>query len=66
MHPPSTCLVEQDGAVVTLTLNNPDMRNAFLDEIHEGVARDLVAPERRRLGACRRDHRSRQGVLGGR
>lgn len=27
-------LVEQEGAVVTVTLNNPDMRNAFLDEMH--------------------------------
>ena len=27
-------LVEQDGPVTTLTLNNPDMRNAFLDDMH--------------------------------
>jgi enoyl-CoA hydratase len=30
-------LVEQDGAVVTLTINNPDMRNAFLDDMHEAL-----------------------------
>jgi enoyl-CoA hydratase len=30
-------LVEQDGAVVTITLNNPDMRNAFLDDMHQGM-----------------------------
>jgi enoyl-CoA hydratase/carnithine racemase len=26
--------VEQDGAVVTLTMNNPEQRNAFSDEMH--------------------------------
>ncbi len=26
--------VEQDGAIVTITLNNPDMLNAFVDEMH--------------------------------
>lgn len=29
--------VEQDGAIVTVTLNNPDMRNAFVDEMHQGM-----------------------------
>jgi enoyl-CoA hydratase len=33
-QPTEYLLVEQDGPVVTLTLNNPDMRNAFLDEMH--------------------------------
>lgn len=30
-------LVEQDGPVTTLTLNNPDMLNAFLDDMHEAM-----------------------------
>ncbi len=30
-------LVETDGPVTTLTLNNPDMRNAFLDDMHEAM-----------------------------
>lgn len=30
-------LVEQDGPVTILTLNNPDMRNAFLDDMHEAM-----------------------------
>jgi enoyl-CoA hydratase len=30
-------LVEQEGAVVTITLNNPDMRNAFLEDMHDGM-----------------------------
>jgi enoyl-CoA hydratase len=30
-------LVEADGPVTTVTLNNPDMRNAFLDDMHEGM-----------------------------
>jgi len=30
-------LVEQDGPVTILTINNPDMRNAFVDEIHEAM-----------------------------
>jgi enoyl-CoA hydratase/carnithine racemase len=29
--------VEQDGAIVTITLNNPDMRNAMVDEMHEAM-----------------------------
>jgi len=29
--------VVQDGSIVTITLNNPDMRNAFLDEMHEAM-----------------------------
>ena len=28
---------ETDGPVTILTINNPDMRNAFLDEIHEAL-----------------------------
>lgn len=35
--PTEHLLIEQDGPVVTLTLNNPDMRNAFLDDMHEGL-----------------------------
>jgi len=30
-------LVETDGPVTTITLNNPEMRNAFLDDMHEGM-----------------------------
>lgn len=30
-------LIETDGPVTTITLNNPDMRNAFLDDMHEGM-----------------------------
>lgn len=30
-------LVESDGPVTTLTLNNPDMRNAFLEDMHEAM-----------------------------
>lgn len=30
-------LVESDGPVTTVTLNNPDMRNAFLDDMHEAM-----------------------------
>lgn len=36
-QPTEHLLVEQDGGVVTITLNNPDMRNAFLDDMHEGM-----------------------------
>lgn len=30
-------IVEQDGPVTILTLNNPEMRNAFLDDMHEAM-----------------------------
>jgi enoyl-CoA hydratase/carnithine racemase len=30
-------LVEKDGPVAVLTLNNPEMRNAFLDDMHEAM-----------------------------
>jgi enoyl-CoA hydratase/carnithine racemase len=30
-------LVENDGPVAVITLNNPDMRNAFVDEMHDGL-----------------------------
>ncbi|MGE0307607.1 MAG: enoyl-CoA hydratase/isomerase family protein [Acidimicrobiia bacterium] len=36
-QPTEHILVEQDGSVVTITLNNPEMRNAFLDDMHEGM-----------------------------
>jgi enoyl-CoA hydratase len=35
--PTEHIIVEQDGAVVTITMNNPEMRNAFLDDMHEGM-----------------------------
>jgi enoyl-CoA hydratase len=38
--PTENILVEQDGAVVTITLNNPDMLNAFLDPMHAAM-RDI-------------------------
>src|SRR5437870_162357 len=30
-------LVEADGPVTIVTMNNPDMRNAFVDDLHEGM-----------------------------
>ena len=30
-------LVETDGPVTVVTINNPDMRNAFIDPVHEGM-----------------------------
>jgi enoyl-CoA hydratase len=30
-------LVDADGPVTIVTINNPDMRNAFIDEVHEGM-----------------------------
>jgi enoyl-CoA hydratase len=36
-QPTEHILVEQDGSVVTVTLNNPEMRNAFLDDMHQGM-----------------------------
>jgi enoyl-CoA hydratase len=39
-NPTEHVLVEQDGAVVTITLNNPEMRNAFLDDMHAAM-RDI-------------------------
>ncbi len=35
--PTEHVLVEQEGAVVTITLNNPEMRNAFLDDMHHAM-----------------------------
>src|SRR4029450_12454405 len=35
--PTEHLIVEQDGAVVTVTLNNPEMRNAFVDDMHRGL-----------------------------
>ncbi len=36
-EPTEHLLIEQDGAVVTITLNNPEMRNAFLEDMHKGL-----------------------------
>lgn len=36
-QPTEHVLVEQDGAVVTVTLNNPSMKNAFLDDMHDAM-----------------------------
>lgn len=30
-------LLEQEGPVAIVTMNNPDMRNAFVDDLHEGM-----------------------------
>jgi enoyl-CoA hydratase len=30
-------LVETDGPVTIITINNPDMRNAFIDPVHDGM-----------------------------
>jgi enoyl-CoA hydratase len=30
-------LIEHDGPVAIVTMNNPDMRNAFVDALHEGM-----------------------------
>ncbi|MGD9701044.1 MAG: enoyl-CoA hydratase/isomerase family protein [Acidimicrobiia bacterium] len=35
--PTEHLLIEQDGPIVTITLNNPDMLNAFLDDMHQGL-----------------------------
>jgi enoyl-CoA hydratase len=35
--PTEHILLEQKGAVATITLNNPDMMNAFLDDMHEAM-----------------------------
>jgi enoyl-CoA hydratase len=35
--PTEHLLIEQEGSVVTITLNNPTMRNAFLDDMHKGM-----------------------------
>jgi enoyl-CoA hydratase len=36
-QPTEHVLVEQDGAIATITLNNPDMRNALLDDMHDAL-----------------------------
>lgn len=36
-QPTEHILVDQEGAIVTVTLNNPEMRNAFLDDMHVGM-----------------------------
>jgi enoyl-CoA hydratase len=35
--PTEHLLMEQDGPVMVLTLNNPDMKNAFLDDMHQAM-----------------------------
>jgi enoyl-CoA hydratase/carnithine racemase len=35
--PTEHLLMEQDGPVTVLTLNNPEMKNAFLDDMHEAM-----------------------------
>lgn len=35
--PPPEMLVEADGPVTVVTMNNPEMRNAFIDPLHEAM-----------------------------
>jgi enoyl-CoA hydratase len=35
--PPPEMLVEADGPVTVVTMNNPEMRNAFVDPLHEAM-----------------------------
>ena len=35
--PTSDLLIERDGPVAVLTMNNPDARNAFSDGLHEAL-----------------------------
>ena len=50
-------LVEKDGPVTLVTMNNPEMRNAFLDDMHEGM--------REIWGHLAADHTVRAVVLTG-
>jgi len=34
---PETILIERDGPVTIVTMNNPEMRNAFTDEMHDAM-----------------------------
>ena len=34
---PEQLIVEADGPVRVITMNNPDMRNAFIDPLHEAM-----------------------------
>ena len=34
---PEELLVEADGPIRIITMNNPDMRNAFIDPLHEAM-----------------------------
>ena len=35
--PTSALLIERDGPIAVLTMNNPDARNAFTDDLHEAL-----------------------------
>ena len=35
--PPPELIIETDGPVTTLTMNNPEMRNAFTDSLHDAM-----------------------------
>ena len=34
---PEQLIVEADGPIRIITMNNPDMRNAFIDPLHEAM-----------------------------
>jgi enoyl-CoA hydratase/carnithine racemase len=36
-EPPETMLIETKGPVTVVTMNNPEMRNAFTDELHDAM-----------------------------
>ena len=35
--PPPEMLIETDGPVTIVTMNNPEMRNAFVDPLHDAM-----------------------------
>lgn len=35
--PPPELLIETDGPVTIVTMNNPEMRNAFVDPLHDAM-----------------------------
>ena len=60
---PEELIVEADGPIRIVTMNNPDMRNAFIDPLHEAHAQHLVPDLPRPRRPRRRPHRRRLGVL---
>ena len=57
--PTPLLLVERDGPVTILTLNNPDMRNALIEELHQALQEvwgwlGAIIPSGRRVDWCRK------------